>query len=297
MRGCYMIKSLFFTSVLVLNAFTNTSDIRPHAAIQSENIMLQGIKAFQQDNYLQAIASFNKALVLYQSIDDQNGILLARINLIESALAISRFDLAEQNFILLGNIEFLQPRLKSKIILLKAHNFFLQEQYHEALQALHPLLAQLPDIYKKLSPEQVNLLLTQTKFAVFSHSADAISWFEQLDTVMAENSMIDIKQKALFKRLSAHMAQQRNNSDQAITLMQQAIALYKSNTNRRSIATCLQEIAGFYYSRKNVKAAYESLSRALFIRKWLKDTYKTEALVQQLQLLDSKAVLSSPKPM
>jgi tetratricopeptide (TPR) repeat protein len=178
-----------------------------------------------------------------------------------------------------------------------AHDFFLQEQYQEAQQTLLPLLIQLPGKYKKLSPRQVNLLLTQTKFAIFAHTADANSWFEQLETVMVENSKINVKQKALFKRLSAHMAQQKNNTDQAIILMRQAIDLYKSNTNRRSIATCLQEIAGFYYIRKNVTTAHESLSRALFIRKWLKDTDKTKALEQQLQLLGSKAVLSGSKPM
>jgi tetratricopeptide (TPR) repeat protein len=271
--------------------------MRPHAVIQSENFMQQGIKAFQQDNFLQAINSFNKALVLYQSIDEQNGILLARINLIESALAISRFDLAEQNFALIGNTERLPPALSSKIILLKAHELFLQEHYHDALKTLDPLLAQLPDTYKEPDSGQINLLLTKTKFAIFAHSADANSWFKRLDAVMAENSTINLKQKALFKRLSAHITQQKNNQEQAITLMQQAIDLYKSKANRRAIATCLQEIAQFYYTRQNYIAAHESLNRSLLIRKWLKDTYKTTVLDQQLQLLDSEAVLTDLKPM
>ena len=292
-----MIKRLLLITVFSLNACTSTPDIRPHAVIQSEKIMQQGLKAYQQDRYLQAINSFNKALVLYQSIDQQNGILLARINLIESALAISRFDLAEQNFALLGNTEFLQPGLNSKIILLKAHNFFLQERYHEAQQTLDPLLPQLPDIYDKPSPKQINLLLTKTIFAIFALSADADSWFKQLDTVIVENSNINIKQKALFKRLSAHIALQKNNKEQAINLMQQAIDLYKSSANRRAIATCLQEIAQFYYTMQNITAANDSLNRALLIRKWLNDTYKTKALIQQLQLLGSEAVLSDSKPM
>ena len=291
-----MIKRLLFTAILSLSACTSTPDLRPPVVIQSENIMQQGIKSFQLDHYLQAINSFNKALVLYQSIDEQNGILLTRINLIESALAISRFDLAEQNFALIGNTERLKPALSNKIIFLKAHNFFLQAQYHTALQTLTPLLAELPETYKKPDSRQINLLLTKTKFAIFAHSTDADKWFKQLDAVMAETSTINLKQKALFKRLSAHIAQQRNNTEQAITLMQQAIDLYKSEPNRRAIATCLQEIAQFYYTSQNIIAANDSLNRALLIRKWLKDTYKTAILVQQIRLLNTEAVLSDLKP-
>jgi len=287
-----MIRCLLITAILFLNACTSTPDMRPHAVIQSESIMQQGIKAYQQDNYLQAIKSFNKALVLYQSIDEQNGILLARINLIESALAISHFDLAEQNFALIGNTDRLQPGLSSKIILLKAQSLFLQEQYHNALQTLAPLLTHPPDSYKEPGSRQINLLFTKTKFAIFAQSADADNWFKQLDAVMAENSTINIQQRALFKRLSAHIAQQKNNPDQAITLMQEAIDMYKSKANRRAIATCLQELAQFYYARQNIIATHESLSRALLIRKWLKDTYKTTILVKQIQSLNSEAVLS-----
>ena len=286
-----MIKCLLLTIVLTLNACTSTPDLRPHAFIHSENKMRQGISSYQQDNYLQAIKSFKQALTLYQSIDNQKGILLARINLIESALAISQFKLAQQNLALLGNTEHLPSDLSNKIILLKAHNSYLQEQFQDALQTLQPLLPQIQDIQTTLSAKQIDLLLTVTKFTTFAHSAEAIHWFNQVDAIMRNNSNIDFNQKALFKRLSAHIALQKNHQELAIPLMQQSIDIYKSMANRRAIATCLEELSQFYYMRENIPATHESLNRALFIRQWLKDTYKTAVLIKQLNKLEAEATL------
>jgi len=42
-----MIRCLLITAILSLNACTSTPDMRPHAVIQSENFMQQGIKAYQ----------------------------------------------------------------------------------------------------------------------------------------------------------------------------------------------------------------------------------------------------------
>ena len=282
-----MIKRLLLIAILALNACTGTPDKRPHPVIQYKRIIQQGIQAYQQDNYIQAIALFNKARVLCQSIDDQQGILIVKINLIESALAISRFDLAEQNLVSLKNTKFLDSNLDTRIILLTAHSLFLQQHYQHALTTLRPLLSQLPDTHNQLSPKQINLLLTQTKLAVFAHSSDAKDWFKQLSTAMTENSTADLAQKALFKRLAAHMAIQESDTEQAISLMQQAIDSYKLKANRRAIASCLEEIALFYLARKNIIMAKDSLTRALLIRKWLQDTHKTASLVQQLKLLNS----------
>ena len=81
-----MTKALLIILLLSLNACARRQDIRPQPIIQSEQIMRQGLKFYRQDSYIQAIQTFNKALLLYQSFDDQNGILLAKINLIESIL-------------------------------------------------------------------------------------------------------------------------------------------------------------------------------------------------------------------
>ena len=280
-----MTKALLIILLLSLNACARRQDIRPQPIIQSEQIMQQGLKFYRQDSYIQAIQTFNKALLLYQSFDDQNGILLAKINLIESALAISLFDLAKQTLDSLPSRMLLDESLKNKVLLLTAHSFFLQENYEQALKTIQPLLSQLPEINTPLSRKQINLLLTQTKFAIFAQSAEASQWFEKLNKVILDNSQLTISQQALFKRLAAHIALQKEQHQQAIALMQQSINLYKTKANRRAIATCLEEMAQIYLAKNNYPAARERLTRALAIRQWLKDQYRSTDLINKLKRL------------
>lgn len=281
-----MIKGLLLVCILSLQACAGTRDIRPYAFIQSEQFMQQGIKAYQHDQYLEAIRFFNKASVLYQSIDDQDHLLIARINMIKSALAISRFELATQTFTLIAASEISDPKLSAQITLLTAHHLFLQQHYQAALQTFAPLLQQLPTVAQPLNTEQLDLLLIQTKLALFAHSPDAINWFQRLAELIPEHSGATVAQNALFNRLAAQMALQTGNKEQASVLMQHALDLYKSKAKRRAIASCLEELAKIHIARQDKPAAKAAFNRALVIRQWLKDSYKTQLITQQLQTLN-----------
>ncbi len=277
-----MIKYLIIIVILGLNSCTSRYDIRPYALVQSESFMQQGVNAYQQDRYTDAIRSFENAVNSYQSIDNQTGILSAKINLIESALAISHFAIVEKNLFSLENIMSSQPAINTRITLLRAHYYFSQEQYLNAEQTVKPLLSQLSEIDRSLSSDQINILLAQTKFSIFSHTLDAVNGFKQLTTVINNNSKVNVIQKALYYRLAAQLALQQQDIEQAITLMQQSIDLYKLKANRRSIAICLQEMAEIYLAGQNIKLAQENFTRALFIRKRLGDEYKSTILTQKI---------------
>lgn len=293
MKGGYMIKVFFFTSILILTACsTSTHDLRPLPVIQYEDTMRQGIHSYQRDDYVGAISSFKKALFLCQSIDDHRGILFVKINLIKSAQAINELELAEKNLTSIKDIKQIDPNINSQIILLQAQQFFLQKRYNKALKAIAPLISLLPEKANQYHTQQINLLLTQTKFAVFSDLANTKDWFEKSKTVISNNSIINNKQRALFKRLSAHITQKDKKYDLALELMQQAINSYKLKYNRRAIATCLEEKAAIYLAMKNITAAQKSLIRAKSIREWLQDTHKTQLLDEQLQLLGNEELKS-----
>ena len=103
--------------------------------------------------------------------------------------------------------------------------------------------------------------------------------------MILDNSQLTISQQALFKRLAAHIALQQEQHQQAIALMQQSINLYKTKANRRAIATCLEEMAQIYLAKNNYPAARERLTRALAIRQWLKDQYRSTDLINKLKRL------------
>jgi len=281
-----MIKRALVILMLTLSACTSAPDLRPHAFIQSEQLMQQGIKAYQQDHYPQAMRFFSKAIVLYQSIDDQERLLLARINLIRSALAISQFQLAEQTFSAIAENPISEPKLSAQISQLKAHHLFLQQHYQAALQTFFMLAKQIPAAGQPVSPEQLNVLFNQTKFAIFAQATDAIDWFQRLTMATSESPITSV-QTALFKRLAAHIALKKGDKEQAQGLMQQALDLYKAEAKRRAIASCLEELAQIHLARQDKLAAKATLKRALIIRQWLKDTYKTQLIMQQLQALNT----------
>jgi tetratricopeptide (TPR) repeat protein len=279
-----MTKSALLILMLALNACTSTPDTRPYALTQSEQLMRQGITAYQQDHYAQASKSFNNAIILYQSIDDQHGVLLAQINLIKSTLAISQFTQAEQVFSTL-NDKAATPALRAQITALRAHHLFLQQKYLAALHTFAPLLKQLSDRYAPVNNTQIKRLLMQTKYALFAQATDASAWFERLSAVIPGNTQVSNAQLALFHRLAAHNALQAGQHTQALTLMQGALTSYKAAVNRRAIAACLQELANIHIAMHDIPAAKQALGRALFIRKWLQDGYKTQQLSQQLAAL------------
>lgn len=279
-----MTKNIVLILMLAISACTSTPDTRPYALTQSEQLMQQGIKAYQQDNYSQASKSFNDAIILYQSIDDQHGILLAQINLIKSSLAISQFALAEQIFTTL-NDNTATPALRAQITALRAHSLFLQQNYPAALHTFAPLLSQLSDRHAPVNNTQIKLLLMQTKYALFARTPDAPTWFERLSAVMAGNTQLSSAQLALFNRLAAHNALHTGRHAQALTLMQAALTSYKAEVNRRATAACLQELAKIHIAMHDILAAQQALGRALLIRKWLQDSYKTQQISQQLAAL------------
>ncbi|BCG65953.1 MAG: hypothetical protein methR_P3825 [Methyloprofundus sp.] len=279
-----MTKSALLIIMLVISACSSTPDPRPYALTQSEQLMQQGISAYQQDNYPQASKSFNAAITLYQSIDDQHGVLLAQINLIKSNLAISQFALTEQIFSTL-NTNTATPALRAQIIALRAHSLFLQQNYPAALHTFAPLLKQLSDRHAPVNNAQIKLLLMQTKYALFARTPDAPIWFQRLSTVMTDNTQVSSAQLALFNRLAAHNALHAGRHTQALTLMQTSLTSYKAIVNRRATAACLQELAKIHIAMHNIVAAQQALGRALLIRQWLQDSYKTQQISQQLAAL------------
>lgn len=280
-----MIRVILLLLCLNLMACTQVPK-KPKAMTQPDSMMQKGLQAYQQDNYLQAHQIFYKALALYRSIDDQAGQLQAHINLIEANLAIHRFKQVE---VLVANMAS-EGVDKNILNSFKARLLFAQDNYAQALTLIESERLPLPAATTSLSSEQLNLLFKQFKYILFAAKTGdnkyaLNAWFSRL---AAEKTRFSNAQHILFLRLNAHYKAFLGENSQAIELMQSALQAYKTQVNRRGIATCLQALANFYLADNQPKKAANAFHRALYIRHWLKDEYQTTRLRAKIKTLSNK---------
>jgi tetratricopeptide (TPR) repeat protein len=271
---------LLTTLSLILSACVTTPDLRPDSYLKSETLLQEGLTAYRNDNFTEAQQKFSRALQLYQSFDNYKGIALARMNLVETALANSDFATAQSYLTQLKQTD-LEPVLQRKRIVLEAKFQFEQQHYAAALNSLKPLLSEL-DGLQKLDEEQLSLLAMQVRLEVLILPATESKTLAKFSAALAENPSPHYQ--ALLNRSLAVVAVQRKDYQTATNLLTTALAYYKEQANRRSIAACLEELADVEIAQQHFQPAKNYLERALVIRQWLKNDLKIAKLKEKLKL-------------
>lgn len=269
---------------LTLSACATNPDLRPDPYLKSELLMQQGLRAYEHDNFSEAQRKFSDALTLYRSFDNDKGIALSQSNLVETALAVSDFASAEAYLKKLKQqsaANALDMQLKRKVSLLEVKLQFEQENYPAALASLQPLLAEL-DGQTTYNDAQLNLLAMQAKLEVLISPLTKSAALSKIEAAVAQISPQSPHYQALLKRILAVVAFKRGNYQTATTLLTEALAYYKEQANRRSIASCLEELASVEIAHRQNAAAREYLNRALLIQQWLKNDYKSGKIKEQL---------------
>jgi hypothetical protein len=281
-----MNRTIIVALSLWLSACVSTPDLRPEPYLKSEELLQQGLAAYQNDNFSLAAQKFSRALELYQSFDNQRGMGLARLNLVETALANSDFAKASSFLKQLKqqvSANSLDEELKREVSLLEVKLQFEQQHYQAALVRLQPLLAEL-DEKKPLDTEQLNLLAMQARLEVLISPLGKSDGLSKFETALAKMEPAPPHYQIMLKRILAITASQRGDYSTATHLLKEALAYYQTQANRRSIASCLEELANIETAQRHESAAQDYLNRALLIRQWLKNDYKTNKIRQQLQL-------------
>ena len=281
-----MIKLVIIVLCLILPACAGSPEVRRD--IKGENLLHSGFIAYKQDDFSTALQKFNSALLHYQSLDDITGTQVARINLVETLLALSDFSASDQQLTVLKQHAVdgvLDESLKNRVILLEVKLLFQQQQYSEALTVLEPLLSPL-DKQEITNNKQLNLLATAARLeTLISHGAKS-HWLAKFRSALAqEQGLPQPKFKIILKRIDAIIATQNQQYWEALTLLLEALDYYKSQADRRAIASCLEEIANIKLAQKNKSQALEYFKRALTIRAWLNDQYHIDLIQQKTRLI------------
>jgi len=268
---------------ILLTACVSEGDTRPAPYLKGEALLQQGLKAYQNDDFMEAREKFTAALVLYQSFANTKGVLLARLNLIETALAVDDFAQAETWLAQLERHD-LEPALEHKLGLLEVKLAYQQQNYPLALQKLQPLLIEI-------SPQ---LPVTDTALTLWAMQAQlqlltapdrlstGLALFEQGLSQLATPSPY---YEALLKRLLAQSALNQQDYATAHTVLTGALVYYQAQANRRAIANCLEDLAGIAAARQQQQMQKQYLAKALAIWEWLKNEYKRQFLQNQLERL------------
>lgn len=258
-------------------------DTRPAPYLKGEDLLQQGLTAYQQDDFIQANEKFTAAFVLYQSFANTKGMVLARLNLIETALAVDDFAQAITGLAEVNTGE-LESAFAHKLRMLEVKLAYQQQNYPLALEKLQPLLTQVsPQL--PATDTALNLWAMQAQLQLLiqpHHPSTGLALFQQGLRQLTTPSPY---YEALLKRLLAQIACQQHDYATAHTVLSQALAYYQVQANRRAIASCLEDLAKIAAAQQQPQLQKQSLVKALAIWTWLKNDYKRQLLQNQLEKL------------
>lgn len=267
---------------LALFACAKSPDLRPDVYARGERLLSSGVLEYKNENYTGAQQKFYRALMLYQSIDSSKGTQLARVNLVESLLAINDFAAAEVQLTILKQEKkngVINGLLNDRIVMLEVKLLFQKQQYREALVVIEPLLLQMEQQEIKAN-KRLELLATAARLeALVSDETESQRISKFREALLLERTG-QTKYQIILKRIDAINAMQNQQYDEALILLHEALDYYKDQTDRRAIAACLEDIAEIELKLDNQEQALNYLERALAIRTWLKDQYHIDKIQQ-----------------
>ena len=255
---------------------------QPKTYSKGERLLSRGVVDYKNDNFSAAQQNFHRALMLYQSIDFSEGVELARINLLESLLALNNFVIAEEQLAILKkqnvNSE-IDDLLSDRVILLEVKLLFKKRQYNESLAVIEPLLLELEG---RENNEKLDLLATAARLETLIALEKQPRWLNKFREALLEERQVQLKFQVILKRIEAVIATQNQQYQDALKLLHEALGYYKDQADRRAIAACLEEIAEIEFKQHNHAQVVEYLKRALTIRIWLNDQYHINKIKKRI---------------
>ncbi|MCW8829991.1 MAG: hypothetical protein OQK32_00540 [Gammaproteobacteria bacterium] len=258
---------------------SSPNEQQPEAIEAANNDLSTGVNHYNDSKHELAISYFKNALHDFRSIDHQYGIASSCLNLSKSYLSIGDIDTADayikqaQRIIKRENIKQLNHHLR----IIESSIAIENGQLSQAQEILHPLLTSDNSNAFTLAAIQ-----NRTRIAHASNDkAEATQWtntFEQKIKSSSNNQTY----KARLARFKASLSDDTKTQNQ---YFDEALNMYRSQTNRPGIAATLQEWGDALIAQDQMESARDKLLRALYIRQSLQDRNNS------LKTLNSLAVI------
>ncbi len=264
---------------------------RPIIINDAERLSNEGVRAFQEADWYRAQQLFSRSLLLYQGTDNQLGILLSYINLIEVALAAGDFQTTEKNLIIAAEMTR-SDELKvyqNRVRLLFSKFAIKTRQFSKAQQFLSVLLPEFNGSEIKSAPDLIQLsAIANRTHVAFEQNLDAELWTKRYEYALKVTDVDTRAYQGLLLRFQAKLLLRENNFQQAAVKLQQALAIYKASLVQHGIAASLSELAQLYFQQGDWLQAKHYLRRANGVLRYIGNRDKIIKNTEKLAFIESK---------
>lgn len=257
----------------------------------AENQINTGLQAYSEAKWNNARLLFTRALLLYQGIDDQQGVLYCHINLAEVALATGEYTAVKRQLDLAADIakadtfQHYQKRIK----LLYAQNALRQQQIAVAEIMLQPLLPAFNGVTAATAPDIIQLIaiVNRTKIAFLRQQKEEL-WVQRYAAALKLSAMKNPELEARLLRFQAILLQRQGDNRAAESNLLQALSEYKKNFSRAGIAATLSALGQHYMAQSLWQDSKDYLKRSIAVFRYLKNSDKANQLIEKLVKVESE---------
>ena len=274
---------LFLILVLVLLIGCEGNPVRKPSVIENAGRYSQdAIQAYDDEQWILAKHLFNRALRLYQGVDDQEGVLATHINLVEVALSAHDYQEAKHYLNWLNNNAKDQGQ---RVVLLNALFALQQKKMTEATVFLQQLLPKFDgdNLLVSLDGIQLTAVATQTKVA-FAQKQDEALWVSRYAHALKKVNNKDEVRKALLYRFRSRLLVSQGEYAAAANKLQQVLLIYKKHQVRQGIAMTLFELGALSEMQNDREEALAYFNRSIAVFKYLKDEGMVRNISNKLEL-------------
>ncbi len=278
-----MIKGYLMLFCLLLAACSSGSVSKTTRILNAESYSEEAIQAYQNEDWLSAQRLFNRALSLYQEMDNRLAVLSSHINLVEIALARGDTQVAYQHLKLadkivsIDKLENYQPR----ITLLNALILLQDKQVVKAESLLQPLLPGSGEKEQKWVDQDVQLAAIATQIEIaFIQKKDEVFWVLRFEHALKKLANQQQELVGRLLRFQAKLLLQQENYAESADKLQQALALYKNNGSRTGIAGTLLELGELYQQQGDNPYAVGFFKRSITVFRSLGNTEKVKKVTK-----------------
>lgn len=281
-----MIRIYLLLFCLLLPACGGNAVTKPAVLLSAENYTQEGLQAFSEDDRGRAQQLFSRALLLYQGVDNQYGILLCHINLAEVSLSLNEYSASIKHLDIAADIakKTSLTDIQARITLLYSVNALKQNNIVQAESIVQTLL---PEFDKNDSPAvspsktQLVAIAHRTKIA-FVQKQDELLWTQRYRKALIKSAITSHSLEARLLRFQAILLQDQGDYQGAESSLQQALLDYKSSSSRSGIAVTLSELGQLAVIESRWLDAKGYFNRAIAVYRYLKDFDKVSVLSESL---------------
>lgn len=263
-------------SLLSTACVSGPDEKQPEAIEAANNALSAGVSNYNKNKHELAITYFKNALRDFRSIDHQYGIASSCLNLSKTHLSTGNTEVAEAYLIqaqrIIKNENITQ--LNDHLHIIESSIAIENNQLAQAKETLEPLLQNNSNNAFTLAAVQNRTRIAHAE----NNKEDASQWTETFEQKIKSSSG-NQTHKARLARFKAGLS---DDAEIKNKYFNEALNIYRAQTNRPGIAATLQEWGDALIKQNQPDEAKDKLQRALYIRQSLQDRKNSLAVLNSM---------------